>query len=446
MEFEVDVGPPLPGGGCAATVDGRRVVVRHALPGERVRAVVTSERGSGAAGSGAGGSGGALRADAVAVLAPSPDRVVPPCPYAHPGGCGGCDWQHVALPAQRALKAAVVRDLLSPVVSWPDVAWPGEVEAVPVPGRPDDGLGWRTRVQFAVEPSSGRLGLHRHRSSSVEPVERCLIASEGVTSVGATALDWPVAERVEVIAGSGGDRAVVVTPRRAGARVGAAVGDEVSVLRGPPASRPLAGAEPVRGRPGVRERAAGRTWWVSGSGFWQSHVAAPDTLVTAVLGCLDPRPGDVALDLYAGVGLFAGALAPYVRRVVLVESSAQAVADARQNLRDLPGVEAHEGRVDAVLARLGLGRADLVVLDPPRDGAGPAVMAAVAALRPRRVAYVSCDPASLARDLRAAGEHGYRLSALRAFDLFPMTAHVECVALLEPVVDPVADPAPEAAP
>ncbi|HEU0132485.1 MAG TPA: class I SAM-dependent RNA methyltransferase [Mycobacteriales bacterium] len=403
-EVVVEAGGPLRHGGCAVTVDGRRGTLRHALPGERVRALVTSEE--------------PLRLDAVEVLAASPDRVEEPCPYAKPGRCGGCDWQHAALPAQRALKSRVVSDLLGRDVT---------VEPVPVPGRPDDGLAWRTRVQFDTTPD-GRLGLHRHRSAEVQPLDRCLIASDGVESVGAEALAWPVADRVEVVAGSSGDRAVVVTPRRRGGRVGAAVAPDVSVLRGDGRG----GAEPVRGRPGVREHAAGRTWWVSGSGFWQSHVAAPDVLVAAVLDALAPEAGDLALDLYAGVGLFAGALAPRVRRVVAVESFAPAVDDARQNLRDLPSVEVHAGRVDAVLDRLGLGRADLVVLDPPRDGAGAAVMAQVAALAPRRVAYVSCDAAALARDLRAV-EGAYAPREVRAFDLFPMTAHVECVALLEPV-------------
>ena len=402
QRVEVAVGRPLRGGGCEVSVGGRRGVVRHALPGERVVAVVTNDD--------------PLRLDAVEVLEASEDRVEEPCPYAKPGRCGGCDWQHAALPAQRRLKAQVVADALGREVT---------VEPVPVPGRDDDGLAWRTRVQFAVTPD-GALGLYRHRSNDVQPLDLCLIASDGVESVGAERRTWPVAERVEVIAGSSGDRAVVVTPRRRKARVGADVDDAVSVLRGDGRG----GAEPVRGRPGVREVAAGRTWWVSGSGFWQSHVAAPETLVNAVLDALRPKPGDLALDLYAGVGLFAGALAPRVKRVVAVESYGPAVADARQNLRDLPNAEAHEGRVDAVLAKLGLGRADLVVLDPPRDGAGAAVMAQLAALRPRRIAYVSCDPASLARDLRAID--GYVATDVRAFDLFPMTWHVECVATLEP--------------
>jgi tRNA/tmRNA/rRNA uracil-C5-methylase (TrmA/RlmC/RlmD family) len=403
-DLTLDVGGPAYGGGCVATApDGRTVFVRHALPGETVVARITEEQDR------------YLRADAVSVVVASPDRVEPPCPYAAPGRCGGCDWQHASLAAQRSLKASVIREQFSRVAGIDvDVV----VEAVD-----DDGLGWRSRVRFAVT-EDGRLGLHRHRSESIEPVDACLIASPGVESVGAEALRWPGMAEVEVIAGE--DRAVVVTARRKKAPVGADVAPDVSVLRGDGRG----GAAPVRGRPGVRETAAGRTWWVGGSGFWQAHVAAPDVLVTAVLSSLEPVATDVALDLYSGVGLFAGALAPLVARVFAAESDPGAVADARQNLRDLPNAEAHEGRVDLVLARLGLGRADLVVLDPPRDGAGAPVMAAIAALEPRRIAYVSCDPGSLARDLRDLP--GYALTSLRAFDLFPMTAHVECVALLEP--------------
>ena len=403
------VGAPAYGGCVATAPDGRTVFVRHALPGETVVARVTEDRGRW------------LRADAVEVLDASPDRVEEPCPYAKPGRCGGCDWQHATLPAQRALKTHVLRDQLRRVAGIEsDVT----VEAV----APEAGLGWRTRVRFAVT-EDGRTGLHRHRSAEVEPVDRCLIAAPGVEEVGAGRLRWPGMAEVEVIAGSGGDRAVVVTPARRGARVGADVAPGVSLMRGDGRG----GAEPVRGRPGVREQAAGRTWWVGGSGFWQAHVNAPDVLTRAVLDALEPAPTDLALDLYAGVGLFAGALAPRVKRVIAVESSPPAVDDARQNLRDLPNAEAHAGRVDAVLARLGLGRVDLVVLDPPRDGANAAVLAAIAALRPRRVAYVSCDPASLARDLRDVREHGYVPTRIRAFDLFPMTAHVESLALLEPV-------------
>ncbi len=174
---------------------------------------------------------------------------------------------------------------------------------------------------------------------------------------------------------------------------------------------------------------------MSGSGFWQVHPAAADTLVSAVLDGLEPRPGERVADLYSGVGLFSGALAARVGptgHVVAVESDPVAVADAAVNLADLPQVALVADRVDRALEADAVGGRDLVVLDPPRTGARREVVAAVAALAPRAVAYVACDPAALARDIAFFAGEGYVLQSLRAFDLFPMTHHVECVAVLVP--------------
>jgi len=400
----------------ARTAGGQVVFVRHALPGERVRAVVTE----GTAGS------RYLRADAMEVLVPSPDRVRPPCPYAGPGRCGGCDWQHASRAGQRALKADVVREQLRRLAG---LDRPVEVEELPGAA---DGLGWRTRVTFAVR-ADGVVGLRRARSHEVQPVDRCLIAHESVTAVGVERRRWPGATAVEVIAAVGtGDRAVVVTPVDPAAEpVAPPLDAPAALLRADGHGR----TTPVHGRPGVRERAAGRTWRVSGSGFWQVHPVAADTLVAAVLSALQPRPGERALDLYAGVGLFAGALAPRLDPgggVVAVEADPAAAADAAYNLRDLRSVEVRAGSVRSVLRRLPVRSVDLIVLDPPRTGAGSALCRQLAALRPRAVAYVACDPAALARDVSALATAGYSLAELRAFDLFPMTAHVECVALLRP--------------
>jgi len=411
-DVELEVGAVGTGGLCIARLDGRVVFLRHALPGERVRARVTD-----------GAVGAPLRADAVEVLRASADRVEPPCPYAGPGRCGGCDWQHASLPAQRRLKAAVVREQLARLGG---VAV--ELETVEeVPGAPA-GLGWRTRVQFHVG-AGGRAGFHRHRSHDVIGVDACLIASPRVEEVGVERLRWQGASAVEVVA-SPQDRAVVVTPGQ-GDTVVPELAAPASVLQG----RRTGGVESLRGRPGVREEAIGRTWRVSGSGFWQVHPGAADHLAAAVLAALEPQPGEVALDLYCGVGLFAGALGERVGvtgRVTAVESDVAAAEDARVNLAELGGVEVLTGRVEDVLLSTGLRRADLVVLDPPRSGAGPDVTRWMCSLGPRRIAYVSCDPASLGRDLAYAREHGYTLAALRAFDLFPMTQHVECLAVLVP--------------
>ena len=409
---ELDVERVAHGGVCVARHDGLAVFVRHALPGERVRAVVTETRRDYA------------RADALDVLTAAVGRLEPPCPWARPGLCGGCDWQHAELPLQRRLKADVIAEQLRTLAGLDvDVV----VEAVPGDA---DGLGWRTRVQYAVTPD-GTAGLRRHRSHDVVPIDRCRIAAPGVVELGVPGLRWPGAEAVEAIAGNGGDRALVVTPRSSRRRPALPSGDGVSVLLGDGKG----GVEAVHGRPGVREGVGDRTFWVGGSGFWQVHPGAASALTAAVLDALAPLPGELAVDLYSGVGLFTAALAGRVGpagEVVAIEGAAGAAADARVNLRDLPTVRVHEGRVDATLRRLGLGRVDLVVLDPPRTGAGADVVALVAGLAPRTVAYVACDPAALARDLAGFAGYGYRLDWLRAFDLFPMTHHVECVARLAP--------------
>ena len=392
--------------------DGLAVFVRHALPGERVVAEITEVRS------------GYARADAVDVVRAAPGRVAQPCPWAGPGLCGGCDWQHADLPLQRRLKADVVAEQLRSLAGLGV-----EVDAEPVPGD-QDGLGWRTRVQYAVT-DTGRAGLRKHRSHDVVEIDWCRIAAPGVVDLGIPSRRWPQAAAVEAIAGGSGDRAVVLTPRRARRPVHVPDDLDASVLTGDGKG----GAVPLRGRPGVREEAGGRTFWVGGTGFWQVHPGAASALVDAVLTVTEPEPGERAVDLYAGVGLFAAAMASRVApggEVFAVEGAPGSVADARINLRDLPAVRVVEGRVDAALRRIGLGRADIVVLDPPRTGAGPDVVGLVAGLAPRVVAYVACDPAALARDVAVFATQGYRLESLRAFDLFPMTQHVECVAALTP--------------
>jgi tRNA/tmRNA/rRNA uracil-C5-methylase (TrmA/RlmC/RlmD family) len=193
----------------------------------------------------------------------------------------------------------------------------------------------------------------------------------------------------------------------------------------------------VKGGETAVERAAGRTWRLAATGFWQVHPAAAETLAAVVGEWAAARPGMRTWDLYGGVGLFASVLAEQVGvtgSVLVVESSAQAVRDGERNLSDLQQVGWRCGKVEDVLGSPELvdDRPDVVVLDPPRKGAGKAVVTGVAQRQPSRVVYVACDPAALARDVAEFADHGYRLAQLRAFDAFPMTHHVECVALLVP--------------
>jgi tRNA/tmRNA/rRNA uracil-C5-methylase (TrmA/RlmC/RlmD family) len=431
-EIELDVGSVAHGGHCVARAEGRVVFVRHALPGERVVARVTEDAG-----------GSYCRADAVRVLTASPDRVDPPCPHAGPGRCGGCDWQHATGAAQRAGKAAVLREQLARLAGLPGV--PVVVEPLSA-----DLLGWRTRVRFAVGPD-GRTGLRRHRSHDLEPVRRCPLGTDAVAAAGVGERRWPPGTEVEVVASTGGDTAVLrwAGGHRSGEPAGRAERDRQPTGAGRDgaryAGRARRGPVLVTGPDTVREVAGGRAWRVSATGFWQVHPAAADALAGCVLDFLRPAPGETALDLYAGAGLFAGLLAAAVGpagRVVAVEADPRAAADAAANV---PGIEVRAARVTpGLLSGLGL-RPDVVVLDPPRAGAGTAVLTAVLALAPRAVAYVACDPAALARDLRVAVDAGWALRGLRAFDLFPMTHHVEAVALLGPTV-PATEGAPDRPP
>jgi len=475
--LELAVSDVAHGGWCVAREPGGRVVfVRHALPGERVRARITDTTARFA------------RAEAVEILQASPDRVEPPCPHARPDGCGGCDWQHATPQAQRRLKAEVVRQQLRRIAGLDR-----EITVEPVPGD-SGGLGWRTRIRLSVGPG-GAAGLLKHRSHEVIEVGDCPLAHPLVPVTGITGQRWQQVSSLEMTVSPGpGERAAIVTPSASGRR---ASGGRARPPTHPASSTPaapsvspadraaamldgLAGTvlaagrggrlTPLRGRGYLHQSAAGRTWRVGAGTFWQVHPGAADALTGAVLDVLRPAPGDVALDLFCGAGLFAGALAEAVGpggTVIGVESDRGAVRDARHNLRRLPWARIHHGDAATVLAREagpagdGWREAGLAVLDPPRAGAGRTIIERLLGLRPgdrgtgdlstgdlstgdlstggrqagsrlRRVAYVSCDPATLARDIAVFGELGWQLAGLRAFDAFPMTHHVECVAALAP--------------
>lgn len=394
----VEVGPVAHGGSCVARLDGQVVFVRHALPGERVAIEVTERTKR------------YLRADAVEVLEASPDRVEPPCALA--GTCGGCDFQHVHPDAQRRLLGSVVEEQLRRLAG---IERHVEVEAV------QPTLGWRTRVGWATTPD-GRVGLRRHRSHDVVPVDHCPIAHPDLPDV--SAHRWDDAP-VEAIVSSTGQRLLVTdatVPRDLDV-------DGVAATDG---SR-RHGRTRLTERVDVGDRSHDFT--VTGSGFWQVHPAAAATLVEAVLAAADVRAGDRVADLYAGVGLFTAFLADATGTdglVVSVEADRQGSRDARRTLHDLAQVRLVGATTEDALrtdAELRQG-VDVVVLDPPRTGARRAVPG-VAALGARRIVYVACDPAALARDIASLAGHGYTLTGLRAFALFPMTHHVECVAVLD---------------
>lgn len=359
-EREVEVGAVAHGGHFIAHSDGRTLFVRHAITGERARVRITEV------------SSKVVRADAVEILHASTDRVPAPCAWAHPGGCGGCDFQHISLPAQRSFKTKVLTDSLKRFgrLGHAQIEALG-IQVVELPGHPD-GLHWRTRMRWATGPG-GRIGLRAHRSHEIVPVDRCLIAAEGID-----------------------------VPGRA------PVGKTVHQVRD-------------------------RRWRLGSEDFWQVHASLPAALVDAVLEFGAPRPGQAWWDLYSGAGLFAAFLGESVGadgRIDAVESSDHGTRVARRALHDLGQVRLHTSDVSAWIDAVDHVAPDGIVLDPPRTGAGRSVVSAIAGAEVPTIVYVACDPVALGRDIATFAEHGYRLSGVRAFDAFPMTHHLETVALL----------------
>ncbi|MET9284043.1 class I SAM-dependent RNA methyltransferase [Nocardia beijingensis] len=465
--FEVRLGPPGHGGFCVARHEGRVVFVRHGLPGELVRVRVTEDRG-----------GSFFRADAVEVLEASADRVPATCPVSGPGGAGCCDFSFATPVAQRALKATVVAEQLRRLAGIER-----DVLVEPI-GPGDAGGGWRTRVRLAVD-AHGRAGVHRHRSTDVIPDLRCPQPVTGALD-GIAERRWtPGADLVIAVDGDGIRHVVELAPAaeaEPGSRGGDRRGPGVGGRRSEPGGRDRRGggrrdrphgrdqrggrrdgdrstAEPAyrddrraasarraaahaareewvfEGSGRAVEYVAGRRWEVAATGFWQAHRGAAQRYSDLIAEWSQLGPGGRAWDLYSGAGVFAARLAEQAGRtgvVLAVESARPAVADGAAALRDLPWVELRAQRVERwVLEHVGAAAPDVVVLDPPRAGAGKEVIGAVTASGPTRIVHVGCDPAAFARDLGLYRAGGYRLTDLRAFDAFPATHHVECLALLE---------------
>ena len=415
-------GAPATGGTFVARHEGRVVFVRGTAPGETVTAQLLEDPREQA-------HARFWRAEAVDVLEAGLDRVPTVWPEAGTDGVGGAEWAHIALPAQRRIATEVLQDLLrrAHVTSYPL----DDVQVEPAP-HDVDGLGWRTRVRFAVD-EDGRVGMRGWRSHEVRDVGENPLAAEAIRRLDLGS--WtapPGTEAVDAVAPSTGPASVVLIGRGLdpeAVEVPASWGDaDVSV-------RTARGLVPLRGDGLVRERVGERLFAVSATGFWQVHRRAAELLSEVVAGVLRAPRGGSAWDLFGGVGLFAAVAAEQVGedgQVITVEGNRRASVLAAENLQDLPQVSVATADVtDWVKARRG--GVDCVVLDPPRAGAGLELMGLLTRAVRRRIVYVSCEPSTLARDLAAAEKAGWSVVDLRAFDLFPHTHHIESVAVLEPV-------------
>jgi len=376
---EVEITAIAHGGHCVARYEGQVIFVRYAIPGERVIVEITDVSKSFA------------RGNCVEVITASPHRVKPPCRYAHVGGCGGCDFQHIEISHQRKLKAQIVKELFQRLAKEEvDV----QVEEV-LPT-----LHWRNRMEFSVS-ENGKLGLFAARRSTIVEIDQCLIANQAIKIEEINQRKLPKGKRVDVSITSKGEQEIVIEGR------------ENNSL--------------------IHEEVSGFTFSLNPISFWQSHKGAAELLSKVVREFATIEKVDHVFDLYGGAGLFTAALLPEIGpggRITLIEADDNAITDAKRNFATDERIEVIQGKVERALKKYVA--ANVVVLDPPRSGAGVSVIESVVALKPRTIVYVACDPAALARDTAYLRERGYTLEKIRAFDLFPMTAHMECVARFMP--------------
>lgn len=385
-ELTLTTGPAANGGSCVARHDGRVVFVRYALPGETVRVQVRAERGS------------YWHADVVEVLEASPDRIESLCAIAGVDGAGCCDLAFAAPEAVRRLKGEVVANQLGRLGGY---EWSGAAEEVGGTGA----TGWRTRVRLDVS-AAGHAGFHRYHSTELYPELNCGQLRPGMLD-GLDGSRWPPGAQLHVAVDDDGVRHIVQTG---------------------PGKKAL--TQVIEGQYEALQRIGDREWQVPVTAFWQAHRDAPEVYSALIRAAARLEPGMTAWDLYGGAGVFAAALAEGVGetgQVLTVDTSRGSARAARAALADMPWVSVVTDSVRRALT----GRrdsADVAVLDPPRTGAGREIIDLIAGVP--RVIHIGCEAASFARDVGEYLRNGYTVEQLRVFDAFPLTHHVECVAVL----------------
>jgi tRNA/tmRNA/rRNA uracil-C5-methylase (TrmA/RlmC/RlmD family) len=388
--LQLTAGPPANGGSCVARHDGRVVFVRYALPDEVVLARVTGERGS------------HWHAEVVEVLEASPDRVDSLCPIAGVDGAGCCDLAFVTPEAARRIKGDVVANQLGRLGGYD---WSGVAEEVGSAGA----TGWRTRVRLDVN-GEGHAGYHRYHSADLVTDLSCAQLPAGMLA-GLDGSRWPPGAELHVALDDDGKRHVVQSgPGRAS----------------------KAPTQVIEGSYEATQRVGERVWKVPVTAFWQAHRDAASVYSGLIAEWAQLSPGMSALDLYGGAGVFAAVLAESVGdkgHVTTVDTSRGSSRAARATLADLGQVSVVTDSVRRVVSGKRV-RADVAVLDPPRTGAGREVIDLLAAAGLPRIIHIGCEAASFARDVGLYRGHGYTVEELRVFDSFPLTHHVECVAVL----------------
>jgi 23S rRNA (uracil1939-C5)-methyltransferase len=415
---------PIYGGAGLARHDGKAIFVPFTLPGELVEARITQDHGSYAS------------AELESILEAAPHRAQPPCPYF--GECGGCHYQHAEYRQQIEIKSQILRETLerAGIKEMPEI--------IPMYGEP---LGYRNRVRLHIDRTTSALCYKQRASHRNLTVDVCPIAApvleDALKAIQSAAQEWQLGrhfQEIELFTSSEQDSVLLTLWAQSDSKFATAklrslwpdLQTNVRALKGAALFSAEQGKHKSQllaqtGEPSLIYSAAGREYSVSIGSFFQINRFLIDPLVELVTNSIS---GTLAWDLYAGVGLFAGALASHFDQVVAVESAGSSVRDLRHNLQGKPHRIVASSTLD-FLHRAGKEQTpDLVIVDPPRAGLGKEVTALLASIRPAHITYVSCDPATLSRDLKSLLDSGYHLSSMRMVDLFPQTFHLESVATL----------------
>ena len=375
----LDIGVIAHGGHFIARYNNQVIFVRHAISGEVANVKITSINSKLAFG------------DAVEIIKPSKERVKPPCKYSKPGGCGGCDFQHITIEFQQILKKIVIQDQfkrITKIDTDPDI----------IATDPFTGLHWRSRLNLSIS-NNGKTGLYSHKSNQVIEIEECLIAVEKINKSGVFNKNWDNEDRLSMSVSSE---------------------NELNISQF---------GKTILGPDELKEIADKNTYTISPKSFWQSHKNAPSLLLQQVIKYADIKLGDIVCDLYGGAGLFTTPIAKLTGdtgEVHLVERDNDCIKDAIKMFKNKKNIIIHHGKVEQKLGKIE--NIDVIILDPPRTGATKQVIHQIIDKKPKSIIYVSCDPTSLARDAKILLEYDYNLNNLVGLDLFPMTHHIECIA------------------
>lgn len=375
----LDIGTIANGGHFIARHNDQIIFVRHSITGEKANVKITAVNSKFAFG------------DAVEILKKSKDRVNAPCKYAHPEGCGGCDFQHIDLKTQLNLKKIVIQDQFKRIAKI-------DINPDLISADSESGLNWRSRLNLGISENK-KLGLHSHKSNKIIEIDECLIALKEINNLDVFNKHWENNDNIKISCSSENDI-------------------NISHL-----------GKKISGSDKLKEVVKDNKFNISPQSFWQSHKNAPGIILEQVLKFANIKKGERVCDLYGGVGLFTLPISKIIGEngeVHLIETNRTCIDDANEMFADLKNIFTHHGTVEQKLGSVK--KIDTIILDPPRNGISKQVINQMIEKKPHTIVYVSCNPSTLARDTKILLNNKYALTNVVGLDLFPMTHHVECVA------------------